>query len=85
MKFRSCLTLFREAAHETADRELFGKALDQFYNGQPDTLTLELRRSRARFATRSEFLWYVNAHLGYIKPANLIGRLKSVVSKRHSK
>jgi uncharacterized protein (DUF1810 family) len=44
MKFRSCLTLFREAAHETADRELFGKALDQFYKGQPDTLTLELLR-----------------------------------------
>jgi uncharacterized protein (DUF1810 family) len=42
MKFRSCLTLFREAAHETTDRELFGKALDQFYKGQPDTLTLEL-------------------------------------------
>jgi uncharacterized protein (DUF1810 family) len=44
VKFRSCLTLFRKAAHEPADRELFSKALDQFYQGQPDTLTLEFLR-----------------------------------------
>jgi uncharacterized protein (DUF1810 family) len=44
VKFGSCLTLFREAAREPADRELFGKALDQFYQGQPDMLTLEFLR-----------------------------------------
>jgi uncharacterized protein (DUF1810 family) len=42
MKFRSCLTLFREAASENSDRTLFTKALDQFYRGQPDGRTLEL-------------------------------------------
>jgi uncharacterized protein (DUF1810 family) len=36
LKFRSCLTLFREAASENSDCELFTKALDQFYRGQPD-------------------------------------------------
>lgn len=45
VKFRSCLTLFREAAHDVADRELFGKALDQFYHGQPDSRTVELLRA----------------------------------------
>jgi uncharacterized protein (DUF1810 family) len=44
MKFRSCLTLFREAASENSDRTLFTKALDQFYRGQPDGHTLELLR-----------------------------------------
>jgi uncharacterized protein (DUF1810 family) len=44
MKFRSCLTLFREAASENSDRTLFTKALDQFYHGQPDGHTLELLR-----------------------------------------
>jgi uncharacterized protein (DUF1810 family) len=44
MKFRSCLTLFREAASENSDRTLFKKALDQFYRGQPDGRTLELLR-----------------------------------------
>ena len=33
LKFRSCLTLFREAASENADRLLFSKALEQFYRG----------------------------------------------------
>lgn len=42
MKLRSCLTLFREAAHDVADRELFDKALSQFYHGQPDGRTVEL-------------------------------------------
>jgi uncharacterized protein (DUF1810 family) len=42
LKFRSCLTLFREAASEQSDRELFTKALEQFYRGEPDTRTLEL-------------------------------------------
>jgi uncharacterized protein (DUF1810 family) len=45
LKFRSCLTLFREAASENSDRALFSKALDQFYRGQPDDRTL--RRLRA--------------------------------------
>jgi uncharacterized protein (DUF1810 family) len=42
IKFRSCLTLFREAASHGADRSLFTKALDQFYAGEPDRRTLEL-------------------------------------------
>ncbi len=42
LKFRSCLTLFREAAFENPDRILFTKALDQFYRGDPDQRTLEL-------------------------------------------
>jgi uncharacterized protein (DUF1810 family) len=44
LKFRSCLTLFREAASENSDCELFTKALDQFYRGQPDNHTLQLLR-----------------------------------------
>jgi uncharacterized protein (DUF1810 family) len=46
-KFRSCLTLFREAASEDSDT-LFSIALDQFYNGQPDDRTLKLLAGRAR-------------------------------------
>jgi uncharacterized protein (DUF1810 family) len=41
LKFRSCLTLFREAASENSDRALFTEALDQFYRGQADSRTLE--------------------------------------------
>jgi uncharacterized protein (DUF1810 family) len=44
LKFRSCLTLFREAAMENSDRALFTTALDQFYRGQPDGRTLEALR-----------------------------------------
>ena len=44
-KFRSCLTLFCEAASDNSDRSLFAEALKQFYNGQPDPRTLELLRS----------------------------------------
>jgi uncharacterized protein (DUF1810 family) len=44
MKFRSCLTLFREASSENSDRVLFTNALGQFYRGQPDSRTLELLR-----------------------------------------
>jgi uncharacterized protein (DUF1810 family) len=44
LKFRSCLTLFRDAATENSDRALFTRALDQFYAGQPDDRTLELIR-----------------------------------------
>jgi uncharacterized protein (DUF1810 family) len=47
LKFRSCLTLFREAARDDADRALFFKALDQFYRGDPDEHTLELLGSKA--------------------------------------
>jgi uncharacterized protein (DUF1810 family) len=42
LKFRSCLTLFREAASDNCDRVLFNEALDQFYRSEPDTRTLEL-------------------------------------------
>jgi uncharacterized protein (DUF1810 family) len=44
IKFRSCLTLFREAASENSHSVLFTKASDQFYRGQPDGRTLELLR-----------------------------------------
>jgi uncharacterized protein (DUF1810 family) len=44
LKFRSCLTLFHEAAPENSDRVLFAEALDQFYHGQADSRTLELLR-----------------------------------------
>jgi uncharacterized protein (DUF1810 family) len=44
LKLRSCLTLFREAASADSDRALFGKALDQFYRGEPDGRTLRLLR-----------------------------------------
>jgi uncharacterized protein (DUF1810 family) len=43
LKFRSCLTLFREAATENSDRALFTEALNQFYRGEGDDRTLELR------------------------------------------
>lgn len=39
LKFRSCLTLFAQAC---PDDPLFVAALQQFYAGQPDPLTLEL-------------------------------------------
>jgi uncharacterized protein (DUF1810 family) len=42
LKFRSCLTLFREAATENSDRALFTEALNQFYRGEADGRTLEL-------------------------------------------
>jgi uncharacterized protein (DUF1810 family) len=42
LKFRSCLTLFCEAASEDSDRTLFSTALSQFYRGQPDNRTLKL-------------------------------------------
>jgi len=46
LKFRSCLTLFREAASEKSDRSLFASALEQFYKGEPDPRTLVLLRSK---------------------------------------
>jgi len=42
LKFRSCLTLFGQAASDDSDRMLFTEALDQFYSGEPDARTLEL-------------------------------------------
>ncbi len=42
LKFRSCLTLFREAASDNSDRALFSEALDQFYDGRAEVRTLEL-------------------------------------------
>jgi uncharacterized protein (DUF1810 family) len=42
LKFRSCLTLFRQAASEDSDRALFTDALGQFYHGEADSRTLEL-------------------------------------------
>jgi uncharacterized protein (DUF1810 family) len=45
-KFRSCLTLFYEAASDESDRSLFADALKQFYNGEPDPRTVELLRSK---------------------------------------
>ncbi len=45
LKFRSCLTLFAQAASDDTDRSLFTEALDQFYGGKADPRTLELLRS----------------------------------------
>jgi uncharacterized protein (DUF1810 family) len=45
LKFRSCLTLFAQAASDDADHVLFNQALDQFYGGQSDSRTMELLRS----------------------------------------
>lgn len=44
-KFRSCLTLFYEAASDVSDRSLFAEALEQFYYGEPDPRTLGLLRN----------------------------------------
>jgi len=44
IKFRSCLTLFCEAASDKSARSVFAEALQQFYNGEPDPRTLELLR-----------------------------------------
>ena len=45
LKFRSCLTLFAEAASDDLHRALFKQALDQFYGGEADHRTIELLRS----------------------------------------
>jgi len=42
LKFRSCLTLFSQAAANDTDRSLFMDALLQFYAGKLDPRTLEL-------------------------------------------
>jgi uncharacterized protein (DUF1810 family) len=56
LKFRSCLTLFHQAASRDSDRALFTEALDQFYRGEPDCRTLELLslNSEERRSTRTE-------------------------------
>ncbi len=46
LKFRSCLTLFYEAASDKSYRSLFAEALEQFYYGEPDLRTLELLWSK---------------------------------------
>jgi len=48
LKFRSCLTLFTEAASDGSDCMLFKEALNQFYNGTPDRRTLELLHSKPK-------------------------------------
>jgi len=45
MKFRSCLTLFRAAAEDAADQELFAAGLRRYYGGEPDPRTLDLLAS----------------------------------------
>lgn len=40
LKYRSCLTLFREAAEEEGDRALFQRGLEVFYGGEGDGGTL---------------------------------------------
>jgi uncharacterized protein (DUF1810 family) len=42
IKLRSCTTLFLYAAHTEADRELFSKLLEVFFDGKPDKKTLQL-------------------------------------------
>ena len=42
LKFRSCLTLFREAAEAGSDRDLFDKALERFYDAKEDARTNQL-------------------------------------------
>ena len=42
MKFRSCVTLFHEAATDAADRALFTQALEAFFGGEADLHTLDL-------------------------------------------
>jgi uncharacterized protein (DUF1810 family) len=53
LKFRSCLTLFAEAASDDSDRALFEEALDQFYGGAKDHRTIELLRSNSLRNTSS--------------------------------
>jgi uncharacterized protein (DUF1810 family) len=39
LKFRPCVTLFARAAANEDDRSLFKRALDHFYEGEPDPQT----------------------------------------------
>jgi uncharacterized protein (DUF1810 family) len=45
LKFRSCMTLFARAAANEDDRSLFKRALDHFYEGEPDPQTERLLAS----------------------------------------
>ncbi len=45
LKFRSCLTVFAEAASDDSGRALFKHVLEQFYGGKADSRTMELLRS----------------------------------------
>ena len=42
MKFRSCMTLFEQVSED----DLFTKALDKFFGGQEDFMTLELLKQK---------------------------------------
>jgi uncharacterized protein (DUF1810 family) len=42
LKFRSCMTLFRQAADGSSDAGLFNTALEKFFRGEEDSLTREL-------------------------------------------
>jgi uncharacterized protein (DUF1810 family) len=53
LKFRSCLTLFAQAASEESDRALFKQALDRFYGGNADPRTVELLGSTSPRNTSS--------------------------------
>ncbi len=46
LKFRSCATLFQEAASTAKDRSLFAEVLERFYDGKADPRTLQLLGSR---------------------------------------
>ena len=41
LKFRSCMTLFARAAE---DEPVFSAALDRYFSGEPDPLTLRFLR-----------------------------------------
>ena len=45
LKFRSCMTLFEQAAD---DQEVFRLALLKYFEGQPDAQTLEILRARPK-------------------------------------
>lgn len=42
MKFRSCMTLFAQVSED----DLFARALDKFFGGQEDSMTLELLKRK---------------------------------------
>ena len=44
MKFRSCMTLFVQISED----DLFAQALDKFFGGQEDSMTLELLKQKGK-------------------------------------
>jgi uncharacterized protein (DUF1810 family) len=44
MKFRSCMTLFAQVSED----ELFTQALDKFFDGHADYMTLELLKQKGK-------------------------------------